>query len=276
MAVTVNGQTLARDLVWNVRTIGERISTAGRRGSNVEANVIDGTLWRPGKPLAELLLTLSMWIAGSDPDGEFPTDPFLRTRMRRRLDQLLLLMGQQDGLAEIADTETGRRCFAEIVDTITPSTMAAGARAEVAFPLVVPAGCWEDVDEFDTGTVAFDGSTDVTVPCGGSTLPTVGLRLELTPPATNVLIETAAGRTVRFNGALPAGAVTVLDLNPRDPQVYQASAPGVSLLGAVELPDVVCLPLPAAVADPVLTATATGTSGASRIRVRGRRRWQTA
>lgn len=276
MAVQVNGTLLARDLVWNVRTIGERISTAGRRGANVEANVIDGTLWRPDKPLTELLFTLSMWLSGADPDGEFPADPTLRARMRKRLDQLLALMGQQDGLSEIVDTETQRRCFAEITDAITPSTMAAGARAEVSFPMVVPAGCWEDVAEFDTGQVVLGASTNVPVPCGGSTLPTVGLRLELTPPASNLLIETPGGRWVRFNGALPAGAYTVLDLNPRDPACYQSSAPGVSLLAAVELPDVVCLPLPAAVADPVLEVTAAATTAASRIRVRGRRRWQTA
>lgn len=275
MGLTVNGQTLDR-LVWNVRTIGERLGTAGRRGANVEANQIDGTGWRPDKPLAELLITLSMWIAGADPDGDFPSDPFMRTRMRRRLDQLLLLMGQQDDLAEIVDTDTDRRCYAEISQPLLPTTMAAGARAEVQFPLTIPAGCWEDVDEFDTGDVVLTADTDVTVPAGGSTLPTVGLRIDVSPPARNLRIETAQGRFVEFSGDLPAGAATRIDLNPWDPQVFQVSTPAVSLLAALTIPDVVPLPLPAAVADPVISITAQATSAASRIRVRGRRRWQTA
>lgn len=273
MGVTVNGQSLDR-LVWNVRTIGERLATAGRRGANVEGNTIDGSWWRPDKPLSELLVTMSMWIAGADPDGDFPSDPLMRSRMRKRLDQLLALMGQQDGLAEIVDTETQRRCYAEITGAIQPTTMAAGGRAEVSFPLTIPAGCWEDVAEFDTGDVVFDGDTDVTVPAGGSTLPTIGLRIDLTPPASNLRIETAAGRFIEFNGPLPAGAATRIDLNPWDPKAYQVSTPATSLLAAVVIPDVVALPLPAGVMNPVISATGTGTSGASRIRVRGRRRWQ--
>jgi hypothetical protein len=275
MGVTVNGQTLDR-LVWNVRTIGERLGTSGRRGVNVEANQIDGTGWRPDKPLAELLITLSMWIAGSDPDGDFPLDPLMRSRMRKRLDQLLLLMGQQDALSEIVDTDTDRRCFAEIAQPLLPTTMAGGGRAEVQFPLTIPAGCWEDVAEFDTGAVVLGADTDVTIPASGSTLPTVGLRIDLTPPVRNLRLETATGRFVEFSGDIPAGAATRIDLNPWDPACYQVSAPGVSLIAALTIPDVVALPLPAAVVDPVITATAENTSGASRIRVRGRRRWQTA
>lgn len=275
MPVEVGGVSL-EGLVWNVAVQGERLVTAGRRGANVETSNIDGVLWRPGKPLAELYPVLTMWILGSDPDGDFPLEPHARKRMRARLDQLLLVMGQQEGLVEVVDTDTDRRCWAEIQATIAPTTMAGGGRAEVQFPLAVPAGCWEDVAEFDTGQVVFDGDTGVTVPCAGSNLPTVGLIVELTAPATNVRLETASGRWIEFNGAVPAGAATVIDLNPRMPAAYQSSSPGVSLLAAVELPDVQSLALPAAVMNPVISATATGTSGASRIRVRGRRRWQTA
>jgi hypothetical protein len=275
MGLTVNGQSLDR-LVWNVTTIGERLGTAGRRGANVEANRIDGSAWRADKPLAELLLNLSMFILGSDPDGDFPADPFMRGRMRKRLDQLLVLMGQQDALAELVDTETQRRCFAEVAQPLLPTTMAHGARAEVQFPLTVPAGCWEDVAEFDTTALVLTANTAVPVPCAGSTLPTVGLQIDLTPPASNIRIETALGRWFEFNGPLPAGAATRLDLNPWDPAVYQTSAPGVSLLAAAAIPDVVPLQLPASPTNPVLTVTATGTTAASRIRVRGRRRWQTA
>lgn len=275
MGLTVNGQTLER-LVWNVTTIGERLGTSGRRGANVEANRIDGSGWRGDKPLSELLLNLSMFIVGSDPDGDFPSDPTMRARMRKRLDQLLALMGQQETLSEFVDVETGRRCYAEVAQPVLPTTMAAGGRAEVQFPLTVPAGCWEDVAEFDTGDVVLGADTDVVVPCAGSNLPTVGLRIDFTPPASNIRVETAAGRWVEFNGALPAGAATRLDLDPWDPAAYQVSAPGVSLLAAVNIPDVVALQLPASSAAPVLTVTATGTTGASRVRVRGRRRWQTA
>lgn len=275
MPVTVGGVDLA-SLVWNVRLQGERLVTAGRRGTNVETSNVDGTLWRPDKPLAELYPILSMWILGADPDGEFPAETRTRMRMRARLDQLLLLMGQQEALVEVVDTDSQRRCYAEIQAALAPTTMGGGGRAEVQFPLVVPAGCWEDVTAFDTGSTVFGASTAVTVPCGGSNLPTVGVTIELTPPASNVRVTTAGGKWVQFNGALSAGASTMLDLNPRMPAAYKTTTPTVSLLAAVELPDVQPLAIPASVTNPVVQVTAAGTSGATRIRIRGRRRWQTA
>lgn len=276
MGVTVDGVSLDR-LVWNVRTIGDRLITAGRRGGNTPAATVDGTIWRADKPLSELYPSLSMWLAGADPDGDFPAVPRMVARMRLRLDELLTLLVGQDRLREIVDTDTGRRCFAEVTDVLAPRTMAGGARAEVVVPLVVPAGCWEDVTAFDTGAVVLPAAGSVTVTgAGGGHLPTTGLTIELTPPGRNIELTTADGRWIKFNGDLPAGAATRIHLDPLDPRCYQISAPGVSLIAAVVLPDVVPLPLPNSAADPVLDVTAEAVTGASRIRVQGRRRWLSA
>jgi hypothetical protein len=276
MPLSVNGTSLD-SLVWNVRFLGDRLATAGRRGSNLDTGGLDGTRWRGDKPLDELTFTLQMWIVGSNTDGSLPGDPTLQQAMRTRLDQLLRLMNQQDELVEVADTDTGRRCFAEIQAAITPTTMAGGSRAEVTFPLVVPAGCWEDITAFATTAVVFGASTAVTITgAGGGTLPLTGLTIKLTPPARNIRITTAAGKWVQFNGDLPAGADTWLVLDPSDPQAYQSSAPTVSLLAALDLPDVIPLPLPASTADPVVTVTAEATTAATRIAVTGRRRYATA
>lgn len=276
MGVTVAGQTLDR-LVWNVRFLGERLATGGRRGANLDSSGLDGTRWRAGKPLAELYVTLSMWIVGSNTDGEFPANTTLKQAMRARYDQLLRIMCQNEGLVEVADTDTGRRCFAEVAAAVAPTTMAGGSRAEVQFPLTIPAGCWEDTAAFATSPAVTPASGTVTVTGGGGgTAPLTGLTVTLTPPGRNIRLATAAGGWVQFNGDLPAGADTKIVLDPQAPAVYQTSAPAVSLLAALDMPEVIPLAIPAGLADPVITVTAEAVTGASRISFTGRRRWLTA
>jgi hypothetical protein len=278
MPVTVGGVSLD-SLVWNVTTRSDRVSTAGRRGQNIERAGLDGRSWWPGKPLDELEFDLKMWIQGSDPFGELPTVPLARRKVAARYDRLLRVMAQQVGLVEIVDTEAQRRCFGEVAGAVSPDIMAGGNRAEVKFPVTVPAGCWEDVTAFDTGAaVVLPAAGNVTVVGGGGgTLPLLGLTITLTPPASNVVITTSDGHWVQFAGALPVGAATVLDLNADDPNAYQVSSPGVSLLSKVTWDSVAPLPIPVGSgADPVLAVTAASTTGASRIRIQGRRRWMSA
>jgi hypothetical protein len=276
MGVTVGGVSLD-SLVWNVRTRADRIASAQRRGKNQPRAGLDGTAWMPGKPLDELQFNLQMWILGADPLGEFPADPDMRTKVLKRYDKLLRLMGQQSALVEVVDVGRQRRCFAEIGDNIGPSVMAGGTRAEVEFPLTVPAGCWEDATPFDTGTAVPLAYGPLTVTgAGGGTLPLLGLTITLTPPASNITLTTSDGRWVTFAGALPAGAATVLDLNTADPNAYQTSSPGTSLLSKLTWDSIAPLPIPASTADPVLTVAASATTSASRIRIQGRRRYHSA
>jgi hypothetical protein len=276
MGITIGGTSLDT-LVWNVRTLGERMATAGRRGTNLESAGLDGTRWRGNKPLAELQLTLSMWILGSNFDAALPGSPTMRQAVRTRLDTLLRLINQQEALTTVADTTSNRQCRAEIQGALGPATMAGATRMELQLPLVIPAGCWEDVTAFTPAAVLFAASTAVTVVGGGGgTLPLTGMTVKLTPPASNVRITTAAGKYVQFNGAVPAGADTWLVLDPENPQAYQTSAPTVSLLGSLDLPDVIPLAIPASTADPVVTVTAASTTSATRIRFTGRRRYATA
>jgi hypothetical protein len=277
VSVTVAGTSLD-SLVWNVRTIGGRMVTAGRRGGNIEAAGLDGARWQP-KPLAELTPDLAMWILGCDTDGTFPESGTLRGQMRTRYDQLLRIMGQQHGLTEIVDTESQRRAFAEIQGAIGPSTMAAGSRAEVTFPLVIPAGCWEDVTVTTTPLVVLPASGPVTLAgFGGGNLPITGLTVRLRPPGRNVRITCTDGSWIQFSGDLPAGDDTVLYLGGAEPAARQDGSV-VDLLHAVTWDGPTAYPLAVPVtstADPVVTVTAEATTAASGIQVSGGRRWQSA
>lgn len=274
MGVILGGTSLD-SLVWNVRSRAPRMATAARRGGNVETAGLDGTVWQPGKPLAELDVDLVMWIVGSDPDGDMPDEPRLQRRVATRYEQLQRLIARQDQLVEVVDTDSQRRCYAEIQEGLTPGLQAGGSRAEISLPLVVPAGCWEDLATFDTGPQPLPSSGEVTVTgAGGSTLPTLGVTVTLTPPGRNVRLETVDGDWLLLAGDLPTGGDTVVSLDPWTPDVIAPD--GTSLLSALTWNTAAPLPLPAGEADPVLSVTAEATTTDSAIAIAGRRRWLSA
>lgn len=274
MPLTVNGESLA-SLVWNVETIADRISVTTRRGGNVETSV-DGSFWHPNKPLAELGFGLKMWIT-DDSDAEF-SGGVKGSRMRRRLDKLLRIIAQQNALAELVDTETQRRCYAEMVDSVVPVVMTDQKFMTLVIPVTVPAGCWEDVAEILSTEVSLPSNAAVTLDgFGGGTLPLAGMTVKLTPPGRDIQITASNGSFVKFVGALPAGNPTRLFLKPGAIDVKQ-DGNSASLISALQFNRSMPLAVPATAGDPQVTVTSTlaDITAASMIQFIGRRRWLTA
>jgi hypothetical protein len=277
MGVTVGGVSLD-NLAWNVRTVGGRFGTAGRRGSNISLGGLDGSRWRP-KPLAELVQELDMWIVGCNPDGSMPSVVSLQRAVRDRYDLLLRTLAQQHGLTEVVDTLSQRRCYAEVQAPIGPSTMAGATRAEVLVPLVIPAGCWTDVAAVSVPAVVTpSGGPVVLTGLGGGNLPLSGLTVRLTPPGRNIRLTASDGSWVLFSGDLPAGNDTELLLGGSMPDVLQVGS-SVSLLGKLTWgrgPVPLVVPVPVDGSDPSLAVVAEAVTAASRISFSGSRRWQSA
>jgi hypothetical protein len=276
MGVTVGGVSLD-SLVWNVRTRAGRWGTAARRGGNIPMSGMDGTVWTPNKPLDEMEVDLDMWILGCGTDGSMPDSAAGKTLVRQRRDQLYRLMANQRSLFEVVDTESNRRCMAELGGGVSPVVQAGGTRAEVTFPLLVPAGCWEDGSAVTTSNMVLTASGSYTLTgLGGGTLPLQGLVITLTPPARNIVLTVSDGSTLLWNGDLPAGGTTVIRTDPAAPRARHNDT-GLSLMGAVMwTPGPGLLTIPEGTTDPVVTITAEATSGASRVQFSGRRRWHAA
>jgi len=274
MPITVDGVSL-QNFGWNITTTGSRLRAAGPRGNNTEVAGADGAVWQPDKPLGELQFELSMWILGAEDDGQMPPDGIGRARVRQRVDELLALLWRTDRLVEIADTDRGRRCFAEVLQPFDPTTMAHASRAEVAVELNVPAGCWEDVALADTGPVPLTTSQTTTLTgLGGGNLPPGQLIVRLNGPGRNIRLTTERGAWLAFNGDLPTAGVVI---DTAVPAAYPADNPTVSLMKQVRwAPHAAMLPLGYSPTDPVLRVTAEATTTNSRIQITGRRRWRSA
>ena len=274
MAITVDGVSL-QDYGWNIRTVGARLVSAAPRGGNTEVAGADGALWAANKPLGELQFELDMWVVGAEPDGSMPHESTPRALVRQRVDELLGLLWRTDRLVEIVDTDRGRRCFAEVTQPFTPTTMAGATRAEFAVECNVPAGCWEDTDTVSTGPVALTSGGTVTLDgLGGGNLPPGGLTVALTAPGRNVRLTTTDGSVLEFRGDLPTSGVFI---DTTAGLAYPSDNPTVSLMKQVRWwPHPPMLPLPPGPSDPAVEVTAEATTVASRIEITGRRRWRTA
>lgn len=274
--LTVGGTSLS-SLVWNVRTRSGRMTTAARRGGNLPLAGRDGTSWRP-KPLDELAFELSMFLTGANTDGSMPADGSMLAKIRSRYDDLCRLFSAQQKLVEVVDTDSQRRCFAQLDSGMAPQMTGPG-RAEVVVPLVVPAGCWEDTALFTTTNTVLPSNGPVTLNgAGGGTLPLAGFTIRLKPPGRNIRVTASDGSWIEFQGDLPVGNDTEILLGEVPPDARQVGSP-TSLLNAVRWSwgrsGSFSIPL-IGTADPVVTVTSENGSGASRIQFEGRRRWTSA
>lgn len=259
-------------LTWNVRTKGDRWATAGLRGDNRIVPALDGATYRPGKRLEQLDLSLECWIVGAHQDGGMPDSAYGRQLVHERYQALL--NGFRGTLGEVVDTDTGRRCWAELAGSTDPSTMAGGTRAEVDLDLTVPAGCWEDVTGFSVAATPVANGTQVTLPgAGGSRLPIIDAKLMLTPPYRNVRITEPGGQWLQFDGDQPGSSVLTIDCTAWTATLQGGS---VNYLPRVRWSAASMLPISGFPGPPVLTVTGEGFSSASRLAVTGRRRWYSA
>ncbi|MDL5159398.1 hypothetical protein [Actinomycetospora termitidis] len=271
MALTLGG--LAGDLTWNVRTKGSRWTAAEPRGDNLAIPGRDGSVWRPGKRLDQLSFAIEVWLLGCAPDGSMPRNQDARALLKARYETLLHALRPPGTLTELVDTDTGRRCYAELAGGPDPDTMAGGTRAEVEFDVIVPAGCWEDVTPFTLADTPIANGTTVTVPgAGGSPLPVTDTVITVTGPGRNVRITEPGGEWLAWSGDLPASKLII------DTKAYTAKYQGgtINYLPRVSWSAVPMLPIRAYPGNPALTIAIEQAGGASRINVTGRRRWYTA
>lgn len=272
MALKLGG--VAGNLTWNVRSKGPRWSTAGLRGGNLVVPAGDGAVWRPGKKLEELDLTLQCWIVGANSDGGMPDSARGKRLVHERYQQLLhTFRGRQ--LGELLDTETKRRAYAELQGATDAATMAGGTRAEVDLELTIPAGCWHDSEPFTlAATPMANGQQVVLAGSGGSPLPIIDARITLTPPFRNVVITEPGGAWLRWDGDSIGSSVLVIDC-----AAWSATLQGggtTNYAPRLRWSEASMLPIYAPTSDAVLTITGEAMTAASRIAVTGRRRWLSA
>lgn len=283
---TVNGTRLDT-WAYNIRTKRGWLYTPGFNQGNIEVPGRGGDIFVPGKrrDAGQAVLQMSVW--DRDVNGALVgTDRY--ATWRKNMDTLLALFDSTYGLLDvrqqISATKT-RQAWCEVVAAIDPETVENwGAEFKVA--LRIPDVYWQDtadVEHIQTGVVN-NGTYNVT-PFVDATAPMEDLWVVVDGPVTNPRVtDTRTGHYVQYNGALLATECWTVNTTTWSSRVG-ALATAYTETGtnktAQTVADGLYLPrlfgMSAAAPGqsfPRVTFGGSGVSAATRLRIKGRRKYQ--
>jgi hypothetical protein len=181
----------------------------GSRSADVVVPGVDGVVASLNDDLEPAMLTLSMWVLGTDGNGLIPNGSNAIAQCRTNLDLLSHVFGVRHRLLSVSEVVdalgTKRMAMAKLVDSIQPE-LRPGGLGRFTVSLMLPASCWQDIEVSDWSKTAVVADTpyEVTV-MQGATAATSDASLLLTGPATNPVIhDVATGGFIQFNGVLSA------------------------------------------------------------------------
>jgi hypothetical protein len=271
------GALCLNTLAWNISTKTGRMTVPAFRGANLLIPGISGKQYVPNKPLDTGLLTLSMWILGSNPDGTVPRHQSEQLRQfERNLTRLLQSVAKHHEVVTISEwgaDGTVRTTSGELQGTSDISSMMAGARGEVSLVFDVIPGTWQDwLASTNAGVAGTHWSNDVlTMPLlTGGTSPIGDGVVTVYGPIANPRVETPQnGVWVQLNDTLANGDTWVVDSG-----AYTSKKNGVSNLGNVthSNPTFMLIPPGELLAAPTLKLSGTGTGAATNMQLVARRK----
>lgn len=211
MAVTT-AETLSVDGVVlntyakNIGSLTGRLRAPALRTSNVLVPGRHGALRTPNKKYDQALITLPMWVVGSDDDGLIPGGSTARREFFKRIDELTKLFKKLSGPLDVRHTlpdGTVRQCFAEALDVLDFTTDAS-PKALFSVNLTVPDVFWQDVSPLSAVLPASGASVAATA-FAASSAPMEDLVYRLDGPWTSPRLTFADGSYMAVNQTIPAG-----------------------------------------------------------------------
>lgn len=219
-SLTVDG-FLLNTLAYNISTGSGRAQSPAIRGTNAQLAGRHGEIYVPMKTMDVGTFTLSMWIAGCNPDGTIPTSVNLqRIQFLTSRDKLIQLFTKRYALlhfAQIMPDFSVRECYGDVLEIVDFSSMAGRTRADFNVAVRVPDVYWQDASVTTQGFTNMTFSSSTTTQTFSSFTPSTGYISDsvvtVTGPITNpVIADAASGISVSLLGtAVPAGQTWVVD-----------------------------------------------------------------
>ena len=205
--ITVDG-TLLDSLAWAVES--KTKTMPGSRGADMPMAGVDGVAASLNDDYQGSLLTLGMFLRGTDQNGVVPANTNAIAQCRQNLDDLLFLFSKKHGLMDVREDigdGTIRQAWCKLAeDPVTPTIIAGGA-ARFQVLLTLPDAFWQDVavtEWTQAGVVA--GNTYTVPPLTGGNAPVSDAVVLVTGPANNpVVTDVTTSAYVKLNRVLAAG-----------------------------------------------------------------------
>jgi len=205
--ITVDG-TLLDGLAWGVET--KTKAMPGSLAADIPIAGVDGVAASLNDDYEGSLLTLGMWLRGTDQNGIVPGNTNAIAQCRRNLDDLLFLFSKKHAFMDVREDigdGTVRQAWCKVAtDPVVPSIIAGGA-ARFTVLLTIPDAFWQDVatNDWSQGSLV-SGNTYTVDPLTGGNAPVADGILLLNGPANNpVITDATTSAYVKLNRTLAAG-----------------------------------------------------------------------
>jgi hypothetical protein len=203
--VTVDGVSLDT-VAYNIEAKTRQWPAA--RAADVAVPGVDGEIASLNDDLDSTLVSLSMWVLGTDTTGAIPGGSTAMDQCRANMDTLAHLFRKTHALLDVRETShtsgTIRQAYCKVVDAIAPD-IKAGGLGRFTVSLKVPDGLWQDVSTADwtsTPTIVSGNFYEITT-LQGATGPTNDAIILVTGPVTNPkLTDFTTGAYVQLNQTL--------------------------------------------------------------------------
>lgn len=280
--ITVDGTRLDT-LAYNVEVKSGFDLGTSARGANATVAGVDGELWTPNKRDSAGRMTIAMWVNGTDVDGVSASDTY--ERYRQNMDTLRALFGKRHALLDVRQTLGStlgtRQALCEVLQAIDPDVNRQGF-GKFSVLLNIVGAFWQDTaDQNYDLNPATTGVKSVTQ-FAGATAPMRDLQIVFDGPWTSPSITDTLTGHVLTGPTIAAGSQWMVDTT------QHTSRTGVGIAfttgGAQALtsttrtgahtPGLFALSPAAAAGTPQITLGGTGLTAASRLRIRGRRKYR--
>lgn len=286
--ITVDGIRLDSK-AWNIETKEGRDFAAPIKDGNLEVGAAHGEIWVPNKKHGPGRTVLKMWVAGQDANGVVPADNYYQ--YRKNLDQLRLMFGVRNRLLDvrqqldIAGTDI-RQALCEVTAIIEPQKVAISPyTSKFTVELTIPDSFWQDPvdDNYDSGAAVLANSLHTLTAFDGATAEMLDLYVVVDGPAatgTKVLDETT-GHYIQLTRLLGATEQWVINTTEWSSKVgvgiaFTLGGTDVyaqTLYGGNHSPSIFGLS-PRSAGAPQVRLQGTGFGPNTRLRVRGKRKFQ--
>lgn len=207
--MTVDGVRLDT-LAWNIETLNGRLSIPGVRGEDPIVPGMDGAIFVPNKSYDSGLMTLQMWIRGSDVNGGIPVSSSQMGEFRKNLDTITKLFTVRHRLLDIRQTWPAGdiQWPAKVEQPWDFTASAINPRAKFAVELSIPGVFGQDVSttDYSSATALASGVTLTMAAYDGMTAPVADSIIVVRGAATNPrLTNPDTGEWVQYNGTIASG-----------------------------------------------------------------------
>lgn len=280
--ITVEGVRLDT-FAWNIETKTGWDLGQSARGGNVEIPGMDGELWTPNKRESAGRFAVSMWVMGSDANGNVAADKY--ELYRQNLDSLKAIFGKRHKLLTVqhvlGSTIGTRECLAEVVDAYDPAVAAQGLIGRFTVMLRIPGTFWRDTADLNYDLNPATTGQKTLSAFAGATANMRELTLVFDGPWTSPTVTDDATGHVILGPTLASGSQWNVDTVAHTSKtgtgiaftaggtqaMLQTSRSGAFAPGLFGI-------TPAGSSAPTVTLGGSGLTGVSRFRIRGRRKYR--